>query len=269
MGRYFTLMFYGTQPSDYRVRLLSDQIGCVDRKSISFIGNSAIWLSHRSFVMCNGYEVTDITAHKIDYLTGIIPTGAVVDDNTYHMSFGPQLVPSETLYPEDDLYPNLVEGTSGLDDGIIVMDFKRGNGFSYKLVNYNNITSLGIVKGEVYVATDENSTFNVSRLAVYNGQGLTDLTYLSPRLDDGSYATLKEYEKVRILYTGTFDVQVLFGGGEVVVEKTLPQSDDPDTFAIIGIPNKRNKSHYIRFAITGVGVIYSIQYSWKPREQIG
>ncbi len=108
MGRFFTMMFYGSQPTDYRVRLLSDHLGCIDPRSVAYMGDSAIWLSHRSFVMCNGYNVVDVTAHKIDNLQGITPTGAVVDDSTYYMSFKPKLVPLDTLYPSEMLLPSLV-----------------------------------------------------------------------------------------------------------------------------------------------------------------
>ena len=296
MGRFFTMMFYGTQPQEYFLKLLSDHLGCLDKRSIAFIGDSAIWMSHRSFVMCNGYDVTDITAYKIDYIKGIIPSGAVVDDNTYYMSFKPQLVPEETLFPEEDLYPNLVEGTGGLEEGIIALDFKRGNGFSYKMIKYDRIVSLGIVRGDVHVGTGgprdgeiscervlfpdcdqflNCSGFAANRLARYNNQGLTTLTYLSPRLADGSLSTLKEYDKVRVLFVGDFTIKVILGGN-VVIEKEIsaPIITDIDNldklshFELIGIPNKRNKGHYIRFLITGVGVVHAIQYSWKPRELV-
>ena len=289
IGSGFTMMMYGSQPTDYKVKVISDHLGCVDRRSISYLGDSAIWLSNRSFVMCNGYTITDITAHKIDNLRGFLPTGSVVDNSTYYMSFKPQLVPLETLYPANNLYPALIEGTGGLSEGIIAMDFKRGNGYSYKLITYDNILSLGIVEGEVHVGTgsEKNSTFRCdvtmfpkcldfiscsdyeySRLSVYNGQGLTTLNYLSPKLADGSLATLKEYDKVRIVYTGIFNIKVLFDNGEVVVERNTAELDGIDGFIIIGIPNNNNKSQFIRFAIKGRGIISSIQYSWKPREVI-
>ena len=287
MGKFFTMMFYGSQPSDYRVKLLSDHLGCLDKRSIAYLGDSAVWLSHRSFVMCNGYNVTDITAHKIDNLRGILPTGSVVDDSTYYMSFRPQLVPQDTLYPSNTLLPSLVEGTAGLEEGIIAMDFKRGNGFSYKMIHYNKIISLGMYRGEVHVGTGSDkqsaincertvfhkctdflpcSGYNVNRLSVYNNQGLAPLYYLSPRLANGSLATLKEYDKVRIVYTGIFNIKIIFDNGEVVVERNTAELEDLDGFIIIGIPNNNNKSQFIRFAIEGKGIISSIQYSWKPRE---
>ena len=287
MGKFFTMLFHGNQPTDYRVKMLSDQLGCVDRASVAYLGDSAIWLSHRSFVMCNGYQVSDITAHKIDNIRGIVPTGAIVDDSTYYMSFKPALVPAEELFPSDTLVPNLVEGTAGLDEGIIAMDFKRGNGFSYKLITYDNILAIGMFKGEIHVGTGSQSAsaipcdevmfpdcrdflscsgYEMSRLSVYNGQGLTNLRYLSPKLIDGSLATMKQYDKVRIVYTGFFNIKVLFDNGEVVVERDTTPLTDKDGFIIIGIPNKNNLSHFIRFAIEGIGIISTIQYSWKGRE---
>ncbi len=289
IGKFFTMLMYGQQPTDYRIKLLSDQLGCIDKRSIAYIGDSAIWLSHRSFVMSNGYTVTDITAHKIDNLRGILPTGAVTEDSTYFMSFMPQLVPEDDLYPEDTLYPALIDGTGGLDEGIIALDFKRGNGFSYKLISYNKIVSLGMVQGEVHVGTgaakenviqcDRNlfyscldfipcSGYALNRLSMYNGQGLAPLKYMSPRLADGSLATLKEYDKVRVVYTGVFNIKVLFDNGDVVVERNTAELDKQEGFIIIGIPNSNNKSQFIRFLVEGKGIINTIQYSWKAREVI-
>jgi len=289
LGKYFTMLMYGTQPTDYKIKLLSDQLGCLDKRSISYIGDSAIWLSTRAFVMCNGYTVTNVTAHKIDSLRGIIPTGCVVDDDTYYMSFRPQLVPQNDLYPDEKLYPALIEGTAGLTDGIIAMDFKRGNGYSYKLLHYNKIWSLGIIRGEVHVGTGADyqswtrceeamfrqcgdflacTGFSVNRLSVYNGQGLAKLEYLSPRLIDGSIATMKEYDKVRIVFKGIFTFKVIFDNGEVVVQETTTSQANEDGFIIIGIPNKNNKSQFIRFHVEGVGVVSSIQYSFKTRELV-
>ena len=287
LGKYFTMLMYGTQPTDYKIKLLSDQIGCLDKRSIGYLGDSAIWLSTRAFIMCNGYNVSNITSHKIDSLRGIIPTGAVVDDDTYYMSFRPQLVPQDDLYPDEKLYPALIEGTAGLTDGIIAMDFKRGNGFSYKMIHYNKIWSLGLIEGEVHVGVGADyqsftrceqpmfpdcldflacTGFSVNRMSVYNGQGLAKLEYLSPRLADGSLATMKEYDKVRIVFKGIFTFQVIFDNGEVVVQETSTSQDNEDGFIIIGIPNRHNKSQFIRFHIEGVGVVSSIQYSWKARE---
>jgi hypothetical protein len=287
MGRFFTMMMYGTQPTDYKMKTLSDHLGCIDKRSLAYLGDSAIWLSHRSFVMSNGYSVTDITAHKIDNLRGFIPTSAIVDDNTYYMSFAPALVPMDDLFPEDTLYPNLIEGTAGLDEGIIAMDFKRGNGYSYKVISNEDMIALGMVRGEAHVSTGTAkgssipcddvmfptcldplscSDYALNRMSVYNGQGLAPLKYLSPKLVDGSLGMLKQYDKVRIFYTGLFDIKVIFDDGHTVVEQTMANLNDTDGFAIIGIPNNNNLSHSVRFLIEGVGIIYSIQYSWKERE---
>ena len=90
---------------------------------------------------------------------------------------------------------------------------------------------------------------------------------MSPILIDGSYTTLKEYDKVRIIYRGIFHIKVLFDNDRVVQEKTIISLDDKNNeYALIGIPNADNKAYSIRFIIQGVGVLHSLQYTYKYRE---
>ena len=44
-------------------------------------------------------------------------------------------------------------------------------------------------------------------------------------------------------------------------------SFEVDNVVTLGVPNNDNFSYSIAFVIEGVGVVKSIQYSWKPREQ--
>ena len=186
------------------------------------------------------------------------------------------------------MYPNIIDGTAGLDEGIIAMDFKRGNGYSYKLISYPNIHALGMVRGEVHVSTGRAkdgrvecdsvmfpncffgfstcSGYSYNRMSVYNGQGLTKLYYISPRMADGSLATLKQYDKIRVVYTGLFNIKVVFDNGEIAVERDTANLEELEGIITIGIPNNNNLSQFIRVIVEGVGYISSIQYSWKPRE---
>jgi hypothetical protein len=287
LGQFSTSLIYGTGPSDFRLKLISDQYGCLGAESISYIGDSVVWLSNKQIVMSNGYKIMDITAFKIDRIKGLIPTGAVVENETYYMSFQPGLFPTEELYPADDLYPDNVEGTSILDQGIMALDFKRGKDYSYKMIGYDDVRSLGLIDANIHVGTGSYagneivcdgvmyedclsftncSPFEVNIMNVYQDQGLARLSYVSPKFIDSGLAILKQYDKVRILSIGTFNVKIFFGDTLLLERDIVNTVDDP--YTMIGIPNKQNTSYSIRFVIEGVGSVNSIQYSWKNREEI-
>jgi len=315
MGKFYVTTLIGSAPNNFRQKVLSEQLGCTNQQSVAYVGDSVVWLSHQAFCMSNGYSIADITSHKIDRIQGIYATGACVENETYYMSYKPSLFPSADLFPREDLYPDAVQGTGDVEQGIVALDFKRGNSFSYKMIDYDNIQTIGIYQGEVHVSTgvtlgdptlhwfycdksmscDEPipcspypevtpfvcgdvmfpscldfmpcSPFDLNRMNIYGGHGLTDLHYVSPELIDNSRVTLKEYDKVRILFKGIFKVKVVFDNGMLAVEQDIvSRIVERDDFVTIGIPNDHNKSYSIRFIIDGVGVIESIQYSWKTRE---
>jgi len=315
MGKFYTSVLLGAAPQNFRLQVISDQLGCTNQQSVAYVGDSAVWLSHQAFCMSNGYSIADITSDKIDRIKGLYATGSCVENETYYMSFKPSLFPAETLYPSDTLYPDAVHGTGDVEQGMVALDFKRGQNFSYKLIQYDDIQTVGIYDGEVHVSTgrtigdptlhwlycDETlpcdeplecspypaptyfvcedvmfpdclgfipcSSFNLNRMNVYSNQGLASLFYLSPELIDGSRATLKEYDKVRILFKGAFKITVLFDNGFIAVQQDIVSGlVEEDDFVTIGIPNEQNKSYSIRFIVEGIGTVESIQYSWKVRE---
>ena len=99
---------------------------------------------------------------------------------------------------------------------------------------------------------------------VLTTQGYAALDYKSPKLSNGTLSTLKEYDKIRINFIGSFNFKALFLNEEVVVDEDII-SEDFST-VILGIPNNNNKSESIQFEVVGTGKIRSIQYSYKMRE---
>jgi hypothetical protein len=273
MGRDWTVLLRGNQPSNFTIVNVSDAIGCTSASSLAYIDTNVIWLSQHGIVMSDGFSIRQLTADRIEDLSGIHPNGAIVVNNVYYLAYRPILTPSDTLYPSDILYPNGSKGTGYVDQGIIVMDFKRGNGYSYKILDYK-CRYLSSVNGYPTVTVgDYDSGMQLEYIEFYNDVDFEDLTtmreltYASPLLIDGSMTTLKEYDKVRVVYKGEFDIQVLFDDDKVVVSEHLEATNLPDfTAAIIGIPNNNDKSYSIRFVVRGRGVINGIQYSYKVRE---
>lgn len=298
LGLGYVYLIYGTSPSSFRRKVVSDYIGCISAKSIAYYNDKVLWLGTDGVMMSDGYAVKNITYRKISRISAIDISSAVVANDVYYMSFKPAMVPSDTLFPADDLFPGgatgIITEEGGSTEGIMAMDFRRGNMYSFHHLEYLNSLSLGIYKGELYMVLDGTKepilcaqTFNCSTPFCYGEQilaklGGTDtdiykkLSYISPQLIDGSYSTLKEYDKVRVNYIGQFTVSVIFSDGtEAIVQeissKNLVYSEQDlkglsDDVAIIGIPNDNNQSYSIQFKIEGRGIVKSIQYSWKNRE---
>lgn len=299
-GVTYTYLLAGSGPTSFRLKVISNKLGCVARESIAYLRDSVLWLGATGIFSSNGYTITNLTADKIANIDHIQPTSACVINDVYYLHFQPILVPSNSLFPSDTLYPLASQGTDVLDTGIISIDFKRGNTYSYNLYDYSTVASLGILRGQVHTITGDRSyrgidcdiplgcddymkctSYNLNILGTYDSKQFTQLTYISPQFIDGSLSTLKQYDKIRINMWGDFVFKVIFSDGQVAVEEHIINSPDNlrqelldsgdieysvDNTITVGIPNNNNSSYSIAFLIQGVGVIKSIQYSWKNRE---
>jgi len=147
MGRNWTYTLRGSQPYEFFVSQLSDVLGCKDHFSISYISGRAIWLSDKGVVVSDGGSVQVITDKKVAEVSGITPTSACSVNEVYYLAYKPDLVPLPDLYPSNDLYPSGVKGTSGVDQGIIEMDFKQGRGFAYQAIDVPNVSMVGKLNG--------------------------------------------------------------------------------------------------------------------------
>jgi len=298
LGRGYVYLLFGASPTSFRTKVVSDYLGCITNKSIAYYNERVLWLGVDGIMASDGYSVQNLTYRKIDSITSMNISSAAVANDVYYLSFKPVRVPSTILVPSNDLYPGSVRGASleddGFTEGLIALDFRRGNQYSYLYQAYNNVTSLGIYKGELYLILDGTKepilceqTFKCNTVFCYGEQILAKLggslgatykklSYVSPQLIDGSYATLKEYDKVRINFVGKFNVTIIFANLTNVIETVIDSPKvitselellaDADSVAIIGIPNDNNKSYSIQFKVEGVGIVKSIQYSWSNRE---
>ncbi len=285
----------GNDPMNFVLRELSNDIGMVDAQSLNYIDQSAIWLSNNGVCASDGYSIQQLTVDRIENIHGIRPAGSAVKNNTYYLAFKPELYPAPNLYPSPDLYPNGVRGTGGIDQGILTMDFKRGQGYAYKVLDIVDVTYIAELDGEVAAikgvpgqalfaecespAYDDCSEFssctgwelayidkvNIGMLFDYDN--LAELDYISPLMIDGTTTTLKEYDKVRVLFKGRFALQVLFDNDRLISEIYLDSSTIENyTFMEMKIPNEDNRAYSIRFKVTGKGIIKGIQYTYKMRE---
>ena len=176
----------------------------------------------------------------------------------------------------------------------MTIDFKRGNGYSYRLFNVPDIRYLSLLDGDIGGIRGQTETYSFEcdeigfpdcfgRLtchglelvyinkATYTAEtaldNMAEIEYISPILVDGSTTTLKEYDKIRLVFKGSFLIQVLFDNDRLIIERAITSIKELDyDDALIGIPNADNKAYSIRFIIRGIGIIKGIQYSFKGRE---
>jgi hypothetical protein len=294
MGDTWSSILIGNDPSNFRVKVLSEEVGLKNPQSISYINSETIWLSNHGLVLSDGNSINQLTSDKIEEMSGMVATGAQVLNNIYYMSFKPELYPSESLFPRESLWPNGVNGTAGVDQGIAVLDFKRGRGYSYKIIDHGDIEyldkvdgTIGITRGDWATAVFDCGTsafedclgfiicsgFELDYLNpdmevdLSNVKNAAKITYLSPLLIDGTNSTLKEYEHVRLLFRGIFNIKIYFDNDRLIQEVTI-ESKNAETYEYrkIGIPNEDDKAYSIRFKIEGRGSIKGIQYAFKYRE---
>ncbi len=300
-----THVLRGSDVSDFVLRRISDQVGCSDFRSIAYVSKSAIWFAKGQWVMTDGNNLELITYDKIDFPSNITPLGAEVVNNVYHMAYGKALYPSNELFPSDELFPNAPTNPDDIiENSIVTIDFKRGNGYSFGITTYESVEALGVIHNTVNYGRkilNNNVPFvfddpcevqltdcqmqakcsvipGVGDWETYQSivfdraipdysAGLEELVYLSPKAINGSRTNLKEYDKIRLVYRGNFLVQLYAENGDLIVEDLIrSDTSKVDAYAMIGIPNKENKSYSITAKITGKGVVDSIQYTWKGRE---
>ncbi len=294
-GESYTYLLLGTAPQNFRLKVISNVLGCIARESIAYLDDQVIWLSETGLCMSNGYQIKDLTSDKIETIIGIQPISACVLNEVYYLAFKPSLFPTEELFPNHGLYPDGSVGTGDLEEGLIYLDFKRGRNYSYGMYSYPNVASIGILDAELHVVTFiPNVTFlscvdplpcdgylqcnayDLNLAGKLRGADFTELFYISPTFVDGSYSTLKQYEKIRLNMIGEFNIKAIFSDGKVAIEEDIKVTDEVtivdgkafsrDDVTLMGIPNAENHSYSIAFVIRGRGVIKSIQYSWKNRE---
>jgi len=284
----------GSQPQTFSKHTLSDSMGCVNMASLATADGRAVWLSDSGFVLSSGASVTNISLSKLGRFNTLTPFGAAILDERYYMSFGGSLLPSNTLYPSEDLYPNVVTGEAGtnLPAGAIIIDLGVGEPVISSLIDiymrgllvsknelYQTSTSAQERKirvtedGKLARVTESGRRFLEGSMApvhslsqVLNGGELREMHYLSPLYTDGSIGGLKQYEKIRITYVGRLNLRV--------VDENLKRFVEIDLEAIrkttewVNIPVSFNHGHGIQFKLMGKAIVDSIMYSYTDREAL-
>ncbi len=282
----------GISPIQFTKHTLSESEGCKAFASIATNEGTAIWLSNSGFVMSNGGKVTNLSLEKLGRFKTMTPLGSAFIDKRYFMSFGGVLYPSENLYPSDDLYPGAVVNDDGLalPPGAVLIDFSMGAP-SFATIIDHTMGQLMLADNELFhisaeepvpsnLVLEDGSANIVTETGFHNIVGdtetgatlqktlqsseLRELRYLSPVLTEGSIGTLKQYEKVRITYSGELDITIMDEDLEVFVHTRLTSVRRVSEW--VNIPVGYNSGYGIQFAIRGRCIVDSVYYTWTPKE---
>ena len=282
----------GISPIQFVKHTLSDSEGCVGFASIAVNEGTAIWLSRAGFVMSNGGKVQNISLEKIGRFKAMTPLGAVFIDKRYFLSFTGVLLPSENLFPDEELYPGSIVNDGGLaiGPGAVVIDFAMGAPafatmsdatMGQLLIAENELYHMTYDEPEKYNIVTEDGEFNIvtedgtynlaaqkstgqSLVQTLGGDELRELLYVSPVLTEQSIGTLKQYEKIRITYSGALTITARDEDSRLFITQDLFSVGRKSEW--VGIPVGFNRGYGIQFVIQGKCIVDSIMYNWTPKE---
>lgn len=159
---YSTYIVTGNSPTSLSKFLVSDNQGCLLHKSIKFISNTLLWLSHDGICTSNGTEVQVLTRPKLGKISFILPKDSVVYDDVYYLAH---------------------------QDGIFVVDFRYG----ILLYNISGNADCFHVKNNILYYGKDNALYSL-----FTGDTYRNIKYLGPNLSDGSIATRKIYKLIKV-----------------------------------------------------------------------
>jgi len=263
IGDNWATALIGSDPTNFKLRTLSNSIGCVGKESIGLIKGDAIWLSNKGIVISNGYDIKLLTNDRVYINSSLSPLDSLIVNEKYYLILGEPFKPNHDLYPNDYLFPNTMPYTN---TSIMEIDFTKGRGYALQYIELENTKtyrSLSNINGFVsiisqgidsdfdkfrvssFIDTDtiyvetlftpeddlypSNTLYpkNVLSFEYKDNFSLLEGVYLSPAFDEGFPTILKEYEKVRIQYKG--DIKVF-----IWITNTYPEK--PYNFREMGEP---------------------------------
>lgn len=84
---YSTYLVTGTTPETLSSYLLSSNQGCIKHKSIKFLANTLMWLSHDGLCASTGTDIQVITRPKLGKVVLVNPKSAAVYDDVYYLAY--------------------------------------------------------------------------------------------------------------------------------------------------------------------------------------
>ncbi len=229
----------GIQTEIFNYRPISSSLGCVDHRSIQSWGGYSICAS------IDGISITDGgTTQLISYDKLGILTLSETDFSGTDLLLGSNILSSAVVENQYFLLLN--------DETIIKVDLIHN---IFTLLSAKGVDGIGAIGGELYSSED-----GALKLIKYDIEGTRQYKLVTGDITDGAICNLKEYNKVRIAVTGVAALTVYIDDKAVLRNVNIAKPYD-----FILIPNEYCRGNSIRFEVTGIGSLHSIEYSVKGR----
>ena len=213
----------GTDKTNFNLSCISKTTGCVDYKSVSNIRNNAIWLGYEGIMVSVGASVSNISRGRVDVSDIGVIYGSYTYDNIYYLFGSNYVLLGDFTYNRPSFRK--------LDLSIKSMYFNQG------VISY----------------TDGITTYD----GLYDNGIELDLHYKSFKFIGQSYDLLKEFNKIDLVYNGTF-TYIVYIDDIQVLSKNITSTKI--TVEEINIPSEINEGLSIELELVGTGKIYSYKY---------
>lgn len=218
----------GTSVEDYRVLDLSDEHGCISHRSCKKVKNVPVWVSYQGICGFQSGGVVVLSRDKLGEVELNVKSSAVFNESYM-------------------LLDN--------NNNMLCMDLKAGLIFRDLYLN-KPVHDINVFDNILYV----NASSKLCKM--FKGD-LLELTYDSPKFNEGSTSLRKLFNVAYIRYSGTFEVKVYIN--DILVQtKVLPSGTNK--LIELKVPQDKQAGETIQYKIKGIGTIYEIEYKVVGRK---
>ena len=230
----------GSDIQDFQVRPVDKLVGCLDYRTMQPVKGGVFFMSYDGIYFCDGSNTKNISEDMLGNL-------AKIDSRINRHDI------TSSVFVSD-------EYVISMRDYFLSMDLARGTKFStygdnsYDKGGYASIsTNAGIIYGHKGGVTYELSN---------SEEGLSLLEFKSGDMTEGLVTNLKEYDKLRVVFKGEFEINIYLDD-KIVITKAIESKDKQLT--MIGFNNNLNRGIQLKYSVVGVGTIYAMDFVIKGR----
>jgi len=223
-----THLLLGTSLVDYQTRPIDKRKGCSSFKSLVGYKGGVIYVDDFSIYMTNGGDISNLGFDKLN-LKGLLGEASpeVLDS----------LIIRETYIL---LFRSL----------ILVMDMNGPPKF-FTMSRSDNLMSISSYNDFLFGHYIDGQT-----LTLTEGTGDRQLEYRSGDVVAGAVTNLKEYDRIRIVFSGTFLFRLYMDDIVVVTQEITSPTKVLET---IGISNLDNMGTSMAYSLIGTGIVYGVE----------
>lgn len=217
--RTMTYLLTGTNKSQFRLVLISEQQGCLTNKSCRVVKNAPLWVSHDGICTLESGYISVISKPLLGKIFFDIAQSIVYDEQYFLLK---------------------------TDGSLFILDMRSGFRF-YELSYENVIDGLTVYNGQLYFASGGKLC------TAFTGSELSFL-YTSPVYIENNHAEHKMYNHVYIRANGSFTIK-MYIDNELVLTKELSGNKTFD----LTPPQSKQRGYACNFEIEGTGTVYTLE----------